>query len=179
MAVVAVWSPIDLVLSLVVPLGCAFQAGTALVVDLDQGGPSMPGGGDLASLVARGPTDAELRPERSGVAMMGNGGIAASEATDVIAALADRWPNLVLRCAPSQMPPDAAVPIIPVLPAPFTIRIDRPSVYQRTHFGGESAKGMLVLPPPKPGTVRALLSARAPGRRDRWVGALEQVWSLA
>ena len=54
MAVVAVWSPVDLVLSLVAPLGCALQAGTALVVDLDPGGPPMPGGGDLASLVARG-----------------------------------------------------------------------------------------------------------------------------
>ena len=179
MAVVAVWSPVDLVLSLVVPLGCALHRGTALVVDLDPAGPPMPGDGDLASLVARGPTEAELRPERRGVAMIGNGGIAASDAADVIAALADRWPNLVLRCAPSHGPPEGAVPVIPILPAPFTIRIDRPSVYQRTHFGGEPVKGAPVLPSPKPGTVRALLAGRAPGRRDRWVGALEQVWSLA
>lgn len=179
MAVVAVWSPVDLVLSLVVPLGCALQAGTALVVDLDQGGPPMPGGGDLASLVARGPTEAELRPEHSGVAIIGNGGIAASDATDVIAALADRWPNLVLRCAPSQIPPDAAVPLIPLLPAPFTIRIDRPSVYQRTRFGGIPQPDVAVLPAPKPATVRSLLSGRIPVQRDKWIGSLEHVWELA
>jgi len=179
MAVVAVWSPIDLVLSLVAPLGCALQAGTALVVDLDPGGPSMPGAGDLASLVERGPTEAELRPERRGIAVIGNGGIAASDASDVIAALADRWPNLVLRCAPTQMPPDAAVPVIPVLPAPFAIQMDRPSVYQQTNFGGEPRPGAPVLPVPRPATIRSLLAGRIPVRRDRWVGSLEHVWELA
>ena len=179
MAVVAVWSPVDLVLSLVAPLGCALQAGTALVVDLDPSGPPMPGDGDLASLVARGPTEAELRPERSGVAVIGNGGVAASEASDVIAALADRWPNLVLRCAPMQTPPDAAVPVIPVLPDPFTIRVDRPSVYQRTSFGGDPHPGAVVLPAPKQATVRALLAGRMPVRRDKWIGSLEQVWEMA
>jgi len=179
MAVVAVWSPVDLVLSLVVPLGCALQAGTALVVDLDPGGPPIPGDGDLASLVERGPTDAELRPVRSGIAVMGNGGIAAHDAGDVIEALADRWPNLVLRCAPTQAPPDSAVPVIPVLPAPFSLDIDRPSVYQRTHFGGDPRPGAPVLPAPKPATVRALLSGRLPHRRDRWVGSLERVWGMS
>ena len=179
MAVVAVWSPVDLVLSLVVPLGCALQAGTALVVDLDPGGPPMPGDGDLASLVARGPTEAELRPERSGIAVISNGGVSASDASDVIAALADRWPNLVLRCAPTQTPPDTAVPLIPVLPAPFAIHIDRPAIYQRTHFGGDPHPGAPVLPVPKPATVRSLLSGRIPVRKDRWIGSLEHVWELA
>ena len=179
MAVVAVWSPVDIVLSLVAPLGCALQSGTALVVDLDPGGPSMPGNGDLASLVARGPTEAELRPERRGVAVIGNGGIAASDASEIIAALADRWPNLVLRCAPNQVPPDAAVPVIPILPAPFSIRLDRPSVYQRTHFGGDPQPGSAVLPAPKASTVRSLLSGQIPTRRDRWIGSLELIWELA
>jgi hypothetical protein len=179
MAVVAVWSPVDLVLSLVAPLGCALQAGTALVVDLDPGGPPMPGEGDLASLVARGPTEAELRPDRRGVAVIGNGGIEANEASEVIAALADRWPNMVLRCAPTQMPPVAAVPLIPVLPEPFAIRIDRPSVYQQTHFGGDPQPGVAVLPAPKSATIRSLLSGRMPTRRDKWIGALEHVWELA
>ena len=139
----------------------------------------MPGDSDLASLVQRGPTEAELRPDHSGVAVIGNGGVAASEASDVIAALADRWPNLVLRCAPTQIPPDVAVPLIPVLPEPFTIRIDRPSVYQRTHFGGEPLPGAVVLPAPKQATVRSLLSGRIPTRRDKWIGSLEHVWDLA
>lgn len=179
MAVVAVWSPVDIVLSLVVPLGCALRVGTALVVDLDPGGPPTPGGGDLASLVERGPTETELRPERSGIALIGNGGIEASEASEVIAALADRWPNLVLRCAPTQMPPMAAVPILPILPAPFTIHLDRSSVYQQTHFGGTPPPGSVVLPAPKPATVRSLLSARKPLRRDKWIGSLEHIWELA
>jgi hypothetical protein len=179
MAVVAVWSPIDLVLSLVAPLGCALQAGTALVVDLDPHGPPMSGGGDLASLVARGPTEAELRPERSGIAVIGNGGVTPSDASDVIAALADRWPNLVLRCAPTDAPPDAAVPLIPVLPAPFAIHIDRPAIYQRTPFGGDTHPGTRVLPVPRQATVRSLLSGCVPVRKDRWVGSLEHVWELA
>lgn len=179
MAVVAVWSPVDIVLSLVVPLGCALQAGTALVVDLDPGGPPMPGDGDLASLVQRGPTETELRPVRSGIAVMGNGGITPSDASDVIAALADRWPNLVLRCAPTQAPPDAAVSLIPVLPHPFTIRTDRPSIYQRTSLGGDPEPGAVVLPAPRTATVRALLSGQIPVRRDKWIGSLEHVWELA
>jgi hypothetical protein len=179
MAVVAVWSPIDLVLSLVVPLGCALQAGTALVVDLDPGGPPLSGGDDLASLVQRGPTEAELRPERAGIAVIGNGGVSASDASDVIAALADRWPNLVLRCAPTQRPPDAAVPLIPLLPEPFTIHIDRPAIYQQTPFGGDPHPGAPVLPVPKQATVRSLLSGRVPVRKDRWVGSLHHVWDLA
>jgi hypothetical protein len=179
MAVVAVWSPVDLVLSLVAPLGCALRAGTALVVDLDPGGPPMPGNGDLASLVARGPTEAELRPERSGIAVIGNGGITPSDASDVITALADRWPNLVLRCAPTQIPPDAAVPLIPVLPAPFALHVDRPSVYQRTHFGGSAPPGAAVLPVPRQATIRSLLSGRTPVRKDKWIASLEYVWELA
>ncbi len=179
MAVVAVWSPVDLVLSLVVPLGCALQAGTALVIDLDPAGPPMRGNGDLASLVRRGPTEAELSPGHRGVAVLANGGISASDAGDVIAALGDRWPNLVLRCAPTQPPPGAAVPLIPVLPAPFSISIDRPSVYQRTNFGGEPEPGSAVLPAPRHDTVRALLAGRIPVRKDRWIASLEQVWALA
>lgn len=179
MAVVAVWSPVDLVLSLVVPLGCALRAGTALVVDMDPGGPPMPGGGDLASLVERGPTEAELRPQHSGIAVMANGGVAAADAGEVVAALADRWPNLVLRCAPTQMPPETAVSVIPILPAPFTVQIDRPSVYQQTHFGGDPPPGSVVLPAPKPATIRSLLSARKPARRDKWIGSLEHIWDLA
>jgi hypothetical protein len=139
----------------------------------------MGGGGDLASLVARGPTEAELRPVRAGIAVIGNGGVTASDASDVIAALAERWPNLVLRCAPTEMPPAAAVPLIPILPAPFAIHIDRPAIYQRTPFGGDPHPGAPVLPVPRQATVRSLLSGRVPVRKDKWVGSLEHVWEQA
>jgi len=178
-AVVAVWSPVDLVLSLAAPLGCALQAGTALVIDLDEGGPPLPGGGDLASLVERGPTEAELRPKRNGVAVMGNGGIAPGDASDIIAALADRWPNVVLRCAPARIPPAAAVPLIPILPAPFTLYPERTAVYQRTPFGGDPRAGAPILPVPKAATIRSLLSGQVPTRRDRWIDSLAAVWELA
>ena len=97
MSVIAVWSPVDLVLSLVLPLGLAVHKGTALVVDLDPAGPPLPGRGDLASLVDRGPTEAELSPTTKGVAILSNGGVASGDSAEVIAALAQRWPNMVLR----------------------------------------------------------------------------------
>ena len=178
MSVIAVWSPVDLVLSLVVPLGLAVHKGTALVVDLDPSGPPLPGRGDLASLVHRGPTEAELSPTGKGVAVLANGGIDGRDSREVIAALAKRWPHVVLRCAPAGMPPSGAVPVLPVLPAPFTVSLDRPAVYQRTHLGGEPDRGVIVLPTPKPGTVRTLLEGRTPARKDTWIRSLEQVWTL-
>lgn len=178
MSVIAVWSPVDLVLSLVVPLGLAVHKGTALVVDLDPAGPPLPGNGDLASLVHRGPTEAELSPAHRGVAVLANGGIEGSDSSEVIGALVKRWPHMVLRCAPIAMPPAAAVPVLPVLPAPFTVNLDRPAVYQRTHLGGEPEPGGVVLPAPRSSTVRALLGGRVPHGRDKWMRSLEQVWAL-
>lgn len=179
MAVVAVWSPFDLVLSLAVPLGLAVNKGTAIVIDLDLGGPPLPGGGDLASLVARGPTEAELAPANPGVAVLANGGVSVGDASEVIAAIAARWPHVVMRCTPGDAPPGVAVAVVPVLPEPFTVVMDRPVVYQQTAYGGEAVSGSVMLPIPRPATIRSLLSGRIPPLRDRWIRSLGEVWSLA
>jgi len=167
MPTIAVWSPHDLVLSLVVPLGLAARRGTAIVIDLDEAGPPMPGGGDLASLVSRGPTDAELSPRKNGVAVLGNGGVSVADASEVIAAIADRWPHVVLRCAPHVLPADRAIPVIPMLPDPFAMVAPGAVVYQRTAFGGEAEPGALVLPIPRPSVIKSLISGKIPAGKDR------------
>ncbi len=179
MPTIAVWSPHDLVLSLVVPLGLAARRGTAIVIDLDESGPPMPGRGDLASLVSRGPTEAELSPRKSGVAVLGNGGVSISDASEVIAAMAERWPHVVLRCAPHIRPPDRAVPVIPMLPDPFSMVASGAVVYQRTAFGGKAEPGTLVLPIPRPSVIKSLMSGSLPPGKDRWMRSLDDVWSMA
>jgi hypothetical protein len=62
----AVWSPEDGILGAVAPLALAAAAGTALVVDLDPGGPRYPGAATLAGLVADGPRRSDLEPDAKG-----------------------------------------------------------------------------------------------------------------
>lgn len=178
MSTIAVWSPHDLVLSLAVPLGLAAVRSTAIVIDLDEAGPPMPGGGDLASLVARGPTEAELSPRKKGVAVLGNGGVSVANASEVVAAIADRWPHVVLRCAPHVVPAASAIPIIPMLPDPFSMLAPGRVVYQRTAYGGRAEPGTLVLPIPRPSVLRSLMSGNLPPLKDRWMRSLDDVWSL-
>ncbi len=179
MAVIAVWSPFDIVLGIVAPLGLAVHAGTALVVDLDPGNVAFHSEDDLASLVRRGPTEAQLQPKRRGVAVLSNGGVTVSEASEVVSALAQRWPNLVLRCAPEASSARHAIGIVPILPDPFAVAAHGDVVYQRTNFGGEAAPGAVVLPVPRRSTIGALLSGHTPVRRDRWIGSLSAVWAMA
>ena len=94
-------------------LGLAVAAGTALVVDLDADGPSYPAERTLAQVVAAGPRRAEPVPERSGVAVLPNGGVRAFEALEMVEMLARSWPAVVVRagavCLPGQSRPLAAV----------------------------------------------------------------------
>ena len=69
MPALSIWSPEDGVLGAVAPLGLAAAAGTALVVDLDPGGPRYPGPATLADLVADGPRRGDLSPSRRGVSI--------------------------------------------------------------------------------------------------------------
>ncbi|MCL1593906.1 MAG: hypothetical protein M3132_06095 [Actinomycetia bacterium] len=179
MSTIAVWTPHDLVLSLAIPIGLASRRGTAIVIDLDPSGPPIPGGGDLASLVERGPTESELAPSKVGIAVLGNGGIEVSDASEVISAIAHRWPNVVLRCAPHSPPGRGVVSVVPVLPEPFTLVAEGKVAYQRTSLGGDPETGAIVLPVPRPAVIRSLLSGRIPPVRDRWLRALDAVWSLS
>ena len=71
-----VWTVHDGLLSSVAPLGLAAAVNTALVVDLDPDGPNYPGTASLADLVIKGPRLVDLEPQRSGLAVLRNGGIA-------------------------------------------------------------------------------------------------------
>ena len=179
MATLATVCESDGVLGIVAPLALAAAADTALVVDLDRNGPRYPGSGSLAELVEEGPRRDDLRPSRRGVAVLRNGGIAATDAAEVIAALVAGWPNVVLRL------PSAAtdvsvplVPVVPLLPGGMTKRCRRPAVYQQIGWHEKAPGPELVIPTPSRSTVRAFLEGRMPAP-GRWVRAWRQVWETS
>ncbi|MCB1246093.1 MAG: hypothetical protein KDB69_02365 [Acidimicrobiia bacterium] len=177
MSVVALWSPSDLVLSILAPLAVAASRPPCLVVDLDPNGPRFSAGPTLAELVADGPTADQLAPKRSGVSVLGNGGVRAGDAEDVVAALGRRWPSLVLRCPPTEPAPPAAIALIPLLPGPLALRTDpHRTILQRVGLRVDVPDGIPVVREPRPSTLRALASMRMPVR-SRWVRQLGQIWS--
>jgi hypothetical protein len=178
LSVLALWSPVDLVLGVVGPLGATAAAGTALLVDLDPNGPRYGGAHSLAELVQKGPTKSQLEPTQSGPAVLRNGGVSPDDAEEVVAALVSKWPNVVLRCAPESEPIGSAVALIPLLPAPFTPLIEGSVVYQRTSLATRQPEGGLALPIPRPSTVMALLAGQRPWRRDRWIRSFNRVWGM-
>ncbi|KKK62716.1 hypothetical protein LCGC14_3001560 [marine sediment metagenome] len=178
MTVLALWSPVDLMLGVVGPLGAATAAGTALLVDLDPDGPHYGGKHSLKDLVTNGPTREQLEPTRSGPAVLRNGGVSPEDAEEVVTALVERWPNVVLRCAPTQGVNTGAVALLPLLPAPFTPSVDGAAVYQQTPLSSGRPRNMHVLPVPRSETVKALLSGVRPRSRDRWIRSFARVWEL-
>jgi hypothetical protein len=179
MATLAIACESDGVLGIVAPLALAASVGTALVVDLDRGGPRYPGSGSLADLVEQGPRLDDLRPTRSGVAVLRNGGIDAADAGEVIAALVQGWPNVVLRL--SRLATGLSVPLVPViplLPGGMTPRSERPAVYQQLGWHEKAPGPALTMPTPARGAVGALLEGRVPVR-SRWISAWRDVWGTA
>lgn len=174
MAVLATWAPEDGTLGAIAPLALACAAGTALVVDLDPGGPRYPGR-TLAELVDDGPTHDELHPKRRGVAVMANGGIDPVDASGVLGALMDTWPNVVLRL-PSLRVHDPGVGTVPVFPlSPLAPRPSGPAVYQRSLWRMNPPGPGLLLPRPAAATIRALVRGTRPGP-SRWIRAWADVW---
>ena len=176
MATLAIACESDGVLGIVAPLALAASATTALVVDLDRDGPRYPGSGSLADLVEQGPRLDDLRPTRAGVAVLRNGGIEAADAGEVIAALVQGWPNVVLRlsrlASGLSMP---LVPVIPLLPGGMTQRSERPAVYQQLGWHEKAPGPAFTMPTPSRGSVGALLEGRVPSR-SRWISAWQDVW---
>lgn len=177
-SVLALWSPVDVTLGIIGPLGAATAAGTALVIDLDVHGPPFGGAFSLADLVADGPTRAQLEPSKQGPAVLRNGGIDAEQAAEVVSALIERWPNIVLRCPPSTGASSQAIALLPLLPEPFTPKVEGRVVYQDTRLPRPRSPLGPVLPVPRAGTVRALLAGSRPSPGDRWVRAFRQVWEM-
>lgn len=178
MPVLALWSPVDLILGVVGPLGAAEAGGTALLVDLDPNGPRYGGSHSLSDLVTRGPTRDQLEPSRSGPAVLRNGGVSPEDAEEVVAALVERWPKVVLRCAPESHPGAGRIAILPLLPEPFTPTVAGAAIYQQTHLSDRRLASGHVLPVPRSGTVKALLAGNRPRSRDRWISALAEVWEM-
>ncbi|HEY5727480.1 MAG TPA: hypothetical protein VIV08_02610 [Acidimicrobiia bacterium] len=176
MAVLGTWCPDDAVLGTVAPLALATSAGTALVIDLDPTSVDYRAAGTLAALVRDGPTGRHLRPERRGVAVLGNGGVTAEEAADVIAALAAGWPRVVLRHERRSRPTGpGVVPVHPLAPGrPFDAG---PAVYQPGPWSIRLPPPAFVLPRAQPGAVRSLLEGRRPGM-SRWLRAWRRVWEM-
>ena len=181
MPALCVWTPEDGLLGALAPLGLAAAAGTALVIDLDPGGPVYPGEGSLAELVAAGPRRDDLTPGRSGVAVLRNGGIAPTAAAEVVGALVSGWDRVVLRLPPRPAPDLSGIPVVPVhllLPGGLFEAGPGPAVFQSTPGWVKPPRPGVRLPVPARGTVAALIAGRLPGAGDRWVRAWRRVWEL-
>lgn len=176
MPALAIWSPEDEILGAVAPLALGAAAGTSLVVDLDPAGPRYPGEMSLARLVAEGPTRADLSPQRRGVAVVRNGGIKPQDAEDVLNALVEGWPAVVLRLPADHIADGSAIPVLPLVPGSLLRRFSGPAVYQRSAWRVQVPESALVLPRPGSGTIGALLAGRAPHPGDRWIRSWRQVW---
>jgi hypothetical protein len=179
MPALAVWTPEDGLLGALAPLGLALASpDPTLVIDLDEGGPHYPGEASLAALVEQGPRLTDLRPGRSGVAVLRNGGIGATAASEVVEALLETWARVVLRLPPRRrvLVPTPVVPVRLLLPGSLFESWDGPAVLQSTPASGRLPGLGIRLPVPSRTTVAALLRGEAPVPGNRWVGAWRRVW---
>lgn len=175
MATLSISCATDGLLGMVAPLALAAAAGTALVVDLDPLGPRYPGPGSLAELVDEGPRRDDLRPPRDGIAVLRNGGIDAEAAREVLAALAEGWPHLVLRLPPEASVSGPLVPVVPLLPGEMTPPCDRPAVYQQVGWKVKAPGPGVTIRTPSRSVVAGLLEGRLPVR-SRWIRSWRPVW---
>lgn len=166
------------IVGVVAPLALAAAKRTALMVDLDQSGPRYPSEGSLAQLVVDGPRLVDLRPRRSGIAVLRNGGVDIAEARDVVDALVSGWPSVVLRLPVGdvglQVP---VVPVVPLLPGGMVPRTDRPAVYQQVGWNEKAPGPGVVMPTPSRSVAGSLLSGRAP-LPNRWIARWRDVWEM-
>lgn len=166
----------DELLSTLSPIGLALAAGSALVVDLDGDGPPYPSERTLVEVVEEGPRLSDMSPDRSGVAVLRNGGADPATAVETVGNLARSWPAVVARVGAEPVP----FPVIPVRllwPGFLAPEGERPAVWQMVPGGSEPPGPGPLLPPPGRSTVNALLAGRRPVR-SRWVRAWRQVWEL-
>ena len=168
----------DGVLGAIAPLALGAAAGTALVVDLDPEGPPYPGAGSLAQLVADGPRRVDLHPERSGIAVLRNGGVSLADAAEIVTALVESWPRVVFRLPATGGEGDwPTVPVVPLLPGGMTEPVVRPAVYQQMGWHLSAPGPAMTLPTPARAAVAALLEGRLPAR-SAWIRRWRRVWEL-
>ncbi|MDJ0790841.1 MAG: hypothetical protein QNJ71_02995 [Acidimicrobiia bacterium] len=177
MPVVATWSPFDIALDVLVPLGLVATSRPGIVVDLDPDGPTVGTGPSLAQLVEAGPTSTQLEPVPGAAAYLANGGVTAADAEGVVSAFVERWDHVVLKCPPGGEPPPGAVAVVPLLPDPYTRAVRPPVVYQRSAFSPTARPDGPILPKPKRRTVQALLAGSRPTWGDPWLRSLRGLWT--
>jgi hypothetical protein len=171
--VLAVTSP-EPVLSLASALGLAQVAGRALVVDLCRD--LALEGRTLSDIASEGPSLSELRPGRSGVALLGSGPISLEAAQTLIESLAEGWPAIVVRCHRGQWE-GPTVPVMALLPGLMRISDQQPAVWQPVGSSIRPPGPGPVLPRLRGSLVRRLLAGGA-ASRARWVRAWERVWTM-
>jgi len=179
MPALAVWTPEDGLLGALAPLGLAAAApGPTLVVDLDENGPRYPGAASLAELVEDGPRLSDLQPDRPGVAVLRNGGVGATAASEVVEALIGGWGRAILRRPPGRrmVVPVPVVPVRLLIPGSLFEPSDGPAVLQATPAFTRMTAAGIRLPVPARATVAALLRGESPAAWDRWVRAWRRVW---
>jgi hypothetical protein len=181
MPALATWAPEDGVLGAIAPLALATTQSTSLVVDLDSAGPHYPCARSLRELVEDGPRAADLSPDRTGVAVLANGGIAPEEARELVDLLLRGWPAVVLRLPP-QAPGDVPAPIVPVrllvpgrLFPPQGRGVYQPVAPGRGQRRRLEAGGSLILPTAPRKAIQALLEGSRPVA-NRWTRAWRRVW---
>lgn len=181
--VLAVRCGVDPVLHALAPLGLAAARRTALVVDLDEEAPAYPGSTSLANLVISQPRLDDLRPRRTGVAVLPNGSVSAQETSEVIKALVRGWPAVVFRVGsslhlPAGFSQTPVVPVAPLLPGFLFPSLAGTAAYQTMSHGPPPRVRGILLPPLGRGHVHRMLSGMGfpPGR---WVRAWEKAWNLS
>lgn len=179
MPALATWAPEDGVLGAVAPLALASTQPTSLVVDLDPAGPAYPSERSLRDLVEAGPRAAELSPRGTGLAVLRNGGVEATEAQSIVQILIKSWPAVVLRLPP-QAPTDVPAPFVPIhllipgrlFPPPGRGVLQPLPGAPRSR---RSTSGLIVLPPAPRRVIVALLEGRRPAS-SRWLAKWRNVW---
>lgn len=158
-------------LGLVAPVALAAAHRTGLVIDLDPEGIPIPGGRTLARLVEDGPTLAELAPARSGLAILPHGGADMGVASEVVGALVDSWPCVVVRTRS----PLAGIPFVEVAHlAPGVDTATKPRVWVRTGIGKVDPGPGPVVDGPGRSAVRSVLAGKTP--TGRWRRSWTAVW---
>ena len=171
MVALAVHTRHDDLLGVLAPFALASLRKTGLVIDLDLKGLPLPGRRTLADLVEDGPTLAELVPSRKGWAVLPHGGVSPAEAMEVVKALVESWPTVVVR---SRTPLEGMpfVQVVPLLPGVNT-RVS-PRVWVRSGIGQvKPGPGPVVDTPPR-AAFNAALAGHIPV--GRWLRSWEKVW---
>lgn len=167
----------DRILQHIAPLGLAAVHLTSLVVDLDTAAAPYPSAPTLLEMLERGLRRSELVPERTGVAVIGNGGIEPTEAWSAIFQFARHWPAVVVRVGEVGDSAVPRVPVIPLLPEPVRPVVTGPAVYQVFGRTDQTPGPGIRLPRLSRRHIESLMTGRV-DRRWAWVRSFRPVWEL-